>query len=72
MVSEFCVKEDEHLYKVYDNHYRRYVDTNIFLEKRISEGFNIQMFEKNRGLSPFNDGDPFICRISMEWKVSLN
>ncbi|TKI72836.1 class I SAM-dependent methyltransferase [Lysinibacillus mangiferihumi] len=70
-VSEFRVKEDEKLYKVFNNHYRRYVDTNLFLEKFINEGFEVEKFEKARGLSPFKDEDPFLARVSLRYNLDL-
>jgi len=66
VVSEFRVREDEKLYKVYDNHYRRYIDTNIFIKKIINRGFDISKFDKNRGFSPYKDEDPYICRIEFK------
>lgn len=64
-VSEFRVKEDEGLYKIYDNHYRRYVDTNAFLNKVMTHGFDITRFEKSRGLAVYKDEDPFIARVML-------
>ena len=65
LISEFRVKEDEGLYKIYDNHYRRYVDTNVFLNKVMTHGFEIRKFEKSRGLAVYKDEDPYIARVSL-------
>lgn len=65
-VSEFRVKEDKDLYKIYDNHYRRYVDTNKQIQKIIQMGFEIVKFEKSRGLSPYKNEDPFIARLILQ------
>ncbi|MGE7672170.1 class I SAM-dependent methyltransferase [Lysinibacillus sp. NPDC094403] len=65
-VSEFRVKEDKDLYKIYDNHYRRYVDTNKLIKKIIQIGYEIVKFEKSRGLSPYKNEDPFIARFTLQ------
>ena len=39
-------KEDKELDKVFDNHYRRYIDTDLLITKLINLGFSIQEFSK--------------------------
>lgn len=65
-ISEFRTKEDEALDKIYDNHYRRYVDTNKFLAKLIQLNFELICFEKKQGFSPYKNENPFLARMVLE------
>lgn len=64
--SEFRTKEDEKLTKVFNDHYRRYVDTDKLLAKLLTYGFSIQNFLKGRGLSKFQNEDPYLARLIVE------
>jgi len=63
IVAEFRTKEDEELDKVFDNHYRRYIDTDMLISKLINLGFSIEEFSKGRGFSIYKNEDPFLARI---------
>ncbi len=67
VVLEFRTKEDEVLYKNYGNHYRRYIDTNEF-DMKLNDlySFEIEYFEKRRGLSIYNEEDPFLARYILK------
>lgn len=66
---EFRTKEDEGLYKNYDNHFRRYVDTDEFDVKLKKYSFDIKFFVKSRGLSIYNNEDPFLARYTIKKEV---
>ncbi|EAZ84848.1 class I SAM-dependent methyltransferase [Lysinibacillus fusiformis] len=66
IVSEFRTKEDEELDKVFDNHYRRYIDTDLLITKLINLGFSIQEFSKGRGLSIYKNENPFLARMAIK------
>ncbi|WP_153732391.1 class I SAM-dependent methyltransferase [Sporosarcina obsidiansis] len=61
--AEFRTKEDEQLNKIYDNHYRRFVDTDRFIPDLESKGFEINSFFKGTGLSIYKGEDPFLARV---------
>lgn len=66
LVSEFRTKEDEELDKVYNDHYRRYVNTDDLIYKMLKVGFSLQSFTKGRGLSVYKNEDPYLARIIAE------
>lgn len=68
IISEFRTIEDQVLYKIFDNHYRRYVDANQLLQKLITNGFDIVYSEKGRGMSVYKDENPFLARIIVKGK----
>ncbi len=59
---EYRSYEDKNKSKVYNNHYRNFIKTNIF-EKILNEKdlFSIY-FKKGTGLAKFNKEDPFVAR----------
>lgn len=59
---EFRTKEDEKLYKNYNDHYRRYIDSDKFDEKIKSYDFSTEFFVKSKGLSIYKDEDPYLAR----------
>ncbi|WP_153722646.1 class I SAM-dependent methyltransferase [Sporosarcina cascadiensis] len=61
--AEFRTKEDEQLNKIYDNHYRRFVDTDQLIPDLESKGFEINSFCKGTGLSIYKGEDPFLARV---------
>lgn len=63
IVAEFRTKEDEELDKVFDDHYRRYIDTDLLITKLIKLGFSIEEFSKGRGFSVYKNENPFLARI---------
>ncbi|WP_107942130.1 methyltransferase domain-containing protein [Metasolibacillus fluoroglycofenilyticus] len=66
LASEFRTKEDADLDKIYDNHYRRYIDTDELLRKVLNLGFSVQSFTKGRGLSVYKNEDPYLARVIVE------
>lgn len=64
LAAEFRTALDEDTEKVHGQHYRRYQDAEL-LRKELGEshGFEIDHFDHGRGLSPFGDEDPVLCRI---------
>ncbi|MBW7452510.1 class I SAM-dependent methyltransferase [Paenibacillus sepulcri] len=65
--AEFRTIEDEGRNKVYDNHYRRFIDADHLLDKLVTKyDFSPILFEKGTGLSIFNNEDPFLGRIVVE------
>ncbi|WP_339215289.1 class I SAM-dependent methyltransferase [Solibacillus sp. FSL W8-0372] len=70
-VSEFRTKEDEVLDKVYNNHYRRYVETDKLLLKLLGKGFSIKNFTKGQGFSIYKNEDPYLARITVEKKKNV-
>lgn len=64
IAAEFRTIEDEKLNKVYDNHYRRFINAEEMQDDLVHKfGFQSVMFEKGRGFSIFNNEDPFLGRI---------
>lgn len=66
VICEFRTKEDSELDKVYNNHYRRYIDTDKFIRKILNLEFKLLSFKKGRGYSKYEDEDPFLARIIFE------
>jgi SAM-dependent methyltransferase len=61
--AEFRTAEDAAKSKVYDDHYRRFVETDKFLVELITRGFSVNEFYKGTGLSIYKDEDPFLARV---------
>lgn len=69
LVLEFRTIEDEKIDKVYNNHYRRYINADELhriLEKNY--GFTSEYFHKGQGLSIYKNEDPYLARIIMKKK----
>lgn len=69
LISEFRTIEDYQLYKFHDNHYRRYIDTNIFIKKMLENHFSLYQLVKGQGLSVYHGEDPYLCRIKLKMEV---
>ena len=65
-VAEFRSAEDVERSKVYDDHYRRFVETDHLLAELTNRGFSIKEFYKGTGLSIYKDEDPFLARVLAE------
>ncbi|MGZ7445991.1 class I SAM-dependent methyltransferase [Paenibacillus sp. TH7-28] len=66
---EFRTLEDSNLDKTYNNHYRRYIDTDLFNEKIKSyASFSLEYFHKSRGLSIYKNEDPYLARYFIRIK----
>jgi tellurite methyltransferase len=60
---EFRTKEDEKLDKHFGNHYRRYVDSDRFIQKLTDLGFELEYQMKGQGMAKFLEEDPVVIRI---------
>lgn len=65
-VAEFRSAEDAKRSKVYDDHYRRFVETDKLLIELMKRNFSIKEFYKGTGLSIYKDEDPFLARVLAE------
>ncbi|MER2121804.1 MAG: class I SAM-dependent methyltransferase [Solibacillus sp.] len=63
IMAEFRTKEDEKLEKTYNNHYRRYIDTDLFLKKVLDLEWSVWELLKGRGLSIYKSEDPYLGRM---------
>lgn len=61
--AEFRSTEDANRSKVYDDHYRRFVDSDKLLVELLNRGFSIKEFYKGTGLSIYKEEDPFLARV---------
>ncbi|MEK4406563.1 class I SAM-dependent methyltransferase [Sporosarcina sp. FSL K6-6792] len=64
--AEFRTSEDADKSKTYDDHYRRFICTDDFLEAIKVRGFSISEFYKGTGLSIYKEEDPFLARVIAE------
>ena len=61
---EFRTTADRATKKVHGKHFRRYLDAEaVRIELEETHGFTVSHFVESRGLSPFGDEDPVLCRI---------
>jgi len=60
---EFRSKEDENLDKHFGGHYRRYVDTDVFMHRLRNLGFKINYQLIGQGMAKYKEEDPFVIRI---------
>ena len=65
-VAEFRSAEDAERSEVYDDHYRRFIETDKLLVELMNRGFSIKEFYKGTGLSIYKDEDPFLARVLAE------
>lgn len=66
IMLEFRTAEDEKIEKTYTDHYRRFIETNDFLERTRQEGFELKEFSKGRGFSIYKEEDPFLARVWLQ------
>lgn len=60
---EFRTIEDKETTKIYDNHYRRYIDTDKFnLNLKKYNCFKVSFCQKGTGLSVYKNEDPYLAR----------
>lgn len=64
-IAEFRTLEDKEIEKVYDDHYRRFIDDERLVNKLVNDlKFDEILYRfKGRGLSIYKDEDPFLCRL---------
>lgn len=60
---EFRSQEDAELEKTFGGHYRRYVNTDLFLNELNDNGFDIRYHYTGQGMSVYKNEDPFVSRI---------
>lgn len=64
LLAEFRTLGDEGQHKAHGKHYRRYQDAEVFREQLGPRyGFAVEYFQESRGLSPYGDEDPMLCRV---------
>ncbi|MGV3568960.1 MAG: class I SAM-dependent methyltransferase [Ramlibacter sp.] len=63
LALEFRTEKDADEKHVFGSHYRRYIPMAEMTEILEAKGFTISHAEESRGLSPYQDEDPFLCRI---------
>jgi tellurite methyltransferase len=67
LAAEYRTLEDKNRSKIFDNHYRRFIDAEKLLnDLETKYNFNKILFVKGTGLSLFNDEDPYLGRMIME------
>lgn len=65
--AEFRTIEDSVRSKVFDNHYRRYINSDELVKKiKSNYSFKVKEYTKGTGLSLFNGEDPHLARIIIE------
>lgn len=61
---EFRSKQDSGLKKLFDGHYRRYVDTDAFTDRLASDlGLSIDYCITGQGMAKYRDEDPYVSRV---------
>ena len=67
VTAEFRTIEDQTRNKIYDNHYRRFIDSDLLIaELENSYHYKTLDFFKGTGLSIFNGEDPYLARFIVE------
>jgi len=66
---EFRSKEDASLEKTFGGHYRRFVDTDRFIDmQKNMHGFKVNYAFTGRGMAKYKLEDPFVSRLIFEKK----
>jgi len=67
---EFRSVEDASLNKIYGGHYRRFIDTRLFV-KNLKEnfGFSVKYSITGQGMAKYKNEDPFVSRVIIEKNV---
>lgn len=60
---EFRSFEDAKLQKTYDNHYRRFVKTQEFIDNLTGLGFALNYQITGQGMAKYKNEDPFVSRL---------
>jgi SAM-dependent methyltransferase len=64
LLAEFRTTGDETEFKAHGKHYRRFQDAEALRDELVRRyGFEVDYFVESKGLSPFGDEDPVLCRI---------
>ena len=64
---EFRTDKDTFRRKAFGEHYRRYLDPDLVVGEATAAGARVLHLEQARGLSPFEDENPYLCRMILEW-----
>jgi SAM-dependent methyltransferase len=68
MYLEFCTTRDESLARgLEDQQYRRFLDPREVSGELERHGAAVVHQEEGRGLSPYRFGDPYVCRLVVQW-----
>ena len=65
---EFRSQEDEYLDKHFGNHYRRYVNTEVFKTRLLTSGFEIEYELIGQGMAKYKEEDPYVARFIVRKK----
>ncbi len=66
MAMEFRTIEDQFLNKTYQNHFRRFIDSEKLVdEMNIQHRMDVFHFVKGTGYSKYNDEDPYLAQLLM-------
>ena len=61
---EFRSIEDHDVEKIYENHFRRFVDTQQYLKSLTSDfNFDVLYSITGQGMAKYKEEDPFVTRI---------
>jgi tellurite methyltransferase len=60
---EFRSSEDANLEKLFGNHFRRYVDIEMFHTRLTNRGFEILYSLTGQGMAKYKEEDPFVARV---------
>lgn len=64
---EFRSKEDADLAKTFGGHYRRFVDTDAFIDAQTkTHGFKLEYAITGRGMAKYKSEDPYVSRLVFE------
>jgi SAM-dependent methyltransferase len=64
---EFRTEQDALRRKAFGEHYRRYLDPALVVAEAAASGYRVLHMERALGLSPYEDEDPHLCRMILEW-----
>ena len=64
---EFRTEKDSRKRKAFGEHYRRYLDPDLVVAEATAAGARVVHLEQALGLSPFEDENPHLCRMILEW-----
>ena len=63
-LAEFRTLGDQQVPKTHGKHYRRFIEAAAFRDELHERfGFDVEYFLEDRGLSPYGEEDPVLCRI---------
>jgi hypothetical protein len=63
IAMEFRTEKDKTEKHIFGSHYRRFIPMSEVVAELGKRNFSIEHAEEGRGLSPYKEEDPFLCRI---------